>query len=122
MASKKTEKTATKKEIGKSSVKASRKSAKTAGDEGGSKKSRRRKIDEDDRLDLIPEIDDEENAPDDVLLDEGMEAEEREASRLDLEEVAKQADRIENQQTSDGDGADGESKEDQLALESVVPA
>ena len=122
MASKKTTKAATKKESGKSMVaKTHRKPAKALVGEGEGKKSRRKKTEDDNCPDDIPEDIVGEGSPDDIVIDEGMEAEEREASRLDLEEVAKQADRLENQQPSDGDGSDGESKEDQLALEGVVP-
>ena len=122
MASKKTAKTATKKESVKKAVKAPKKTVKTVDNEGECRKSRRKKSEEEDGMDLISEMSEEGNAPDDdVILDEGIEAEEREARGLDLEEVAKQADRLENQQPSDGDGADGEAKEDQLALEGVVP-
>ena len=122
MASKKTAKTATKKESVKKAVKAPKKTVKTVDNEGECRKSRRKKSGVEDGMDLISEMSEEGNAPDDdVILDEGIEAEEREARGLDLEEVAKQADRLENQQPSDGDGADGEAKEDQLALEGVVP-
>ena len=122
MASKKSDKTATKKESVKKQARASKKAANAAMDEVSSKKSRRSIIDDDEGVDILSRMSDEENAPDEALFkDEGMDAEEREASRLDLEEVAKQADRIENQPPSDGDGVDGEAKEDQLALEAALP-
>ena len=64
----------------------------------------------------------EEEVPDEATLAKNADAAEREASRLDLEEVAKQAERFENRQPSDGDVGDGVSKEEQLAaLEGVVP-
>ena len=122
MASKKTAKAATKKESGKKAAKAPKKSVKLANGEETAKKSRRRKIEDEEASDLISVVEDDENAPDEVILDEGLEAEEREASRLDLEEVAKQADRLENQQSADGEGGEGDAKEDALALEGVVPA
>ena len=56
---------------------------------------------------------------DEEALAKSAAAAEREASRLDLEEVAKQADRYENRQMSED--ADVMSKEDQLALEGVLP-
>jgi hypothetical protein len=108
MASKKTVEKTAKKESAKKSVKSTGKASKAVKAASVSKKSRRSKVDDDDSTDLIPSMADEENAPDEVLLDEGIEAEEREASRLDLEEVAKQADRIENQQPADGEGEDKE--------------
>jgi RNA polymerase primary sigma factor len=123
MASKKTADKAAKKESGKKAVKATKKSAKAGKAESASKGSRQSKLEEDDEnVDLISDVSDGENAPDEVILDESMEAEEREASRLDLEEVAKQADRIENQQPSDGDGtdADADAKEE-LELAGAVP-
>ena len=61
----------------------------------------------------------EEEAPDESeLSSKESAAAEREASRLDLEEIAKQADRYENRQNDDDTGP---SKEDQLALEGLVP-
>ena len=121
MASKKTADKAVKKESGKKAVKATKKSAKAGKAESASKKSRQSKLDEDDEnIDLISDVSEEENAPDQAMLDESMEAEEREASRLDLEEVAKQADRIENQQPADGDGTDADAKEE-LELAGAVP-
>ena len=122
MASKKIAKTATKKESAKKAARVSKKAEKAGMGEVSPKKSRRVKIDEDEGDDILSAMSDNEKSLDEVILDEGMEAEEREASRLDLEEVAKQADRIENQPPSDGDGVEGDSKEDQLALEGVVPA
>ena len=120
MASKKNVKTTVGKTTGKKAVKTSGKSEKAIKGEGARKK-KPSSFDDDEEADLVHEIDDSENVPDSELSDEAMEAEEREASRLDLEEVAKQADRLENQPV-DGDGADGETKEEQLALEGVVPA
>ena len=121
MASKKTADKASKKESGKKAVKATKKSAKAVKAENAPKKSRQSRLEEDDEnVDLISGVSDEENAPDEAMLDESMEAEEREASRLDLEEVAKQADRIENQQPTDGDGADADAKEE-LELAGAVP-
>ena len=81
-----------------------------------------------------PSIEDEEQRNEDAMLSDAegdveidpeelaksAAAAEREASRLDLEEVAKQADRFENRQQSDTDDI-LISKEDQLALEGVMP-
>ena len=121
MASKKTIKVANKKESGKKTVKMPKKSVQSSNGEGSMKKSRRYRLVEDEESpELASAESEEENAPDEALLDESMEAEEREASRLDLEEVAKQADRIENQQPSDEDG-DGSAKGD-IAIDEVVPA
>ena len=120
MATKKTTKTVAKKESGKKAGKAPRNSGKASKSESLVKKSRRI-IEDEDSDDIVLDQDDPDGGRslEEALLDEGMEAEEREASRLDLEEVAKQADRIENQQSSDGDG---EAKEEQLPIEGVVPA
>ena len=124
MASKKPVKKSAKKEPAK---KAAKKPVKVQKAAKASKKSRRAKpvadevdlgADEDVELSSI----DTEDVPSEAeLSDKDSDAAEREARRLDLEEVAKQADRFENRQPSDGDGTDGVSKEDQLALEGVVP-
>ena len=127
MASKKPAKKPLKKETAKKTVKkaAAKKPAKVQKAEKPSKKPRRAKP-VDDELEedevVLGDAGEGEEAPDeDELSSKDSDAAEREASRLDLEEVAKQADRLENRQPSDGDGADGVSKEDQLALEGVVP-
>ena len=61
----------------------------------------------------------EEEAPDESeLSSKESAAAEREASRLDLEEIAQQADRYENRQNDEDTGP---SKEDQLVLEGLVP-
>ena len=75
----------------------------------------------DERDDILRNEEEVEEVPDEAELSKASDAAEREASRLDLEEVAKQADRLENRQPSDVDGTEGVSKEDQLALAGVVP-
>ena len=86
MASKKTIKTAVKKESGKKTGKSSRKSEKASKSESSAKKARR-VIKEEDSDDIVLGQDDPDNnlSFEEALLDDGMAAEEREASRLDLE-------------------------------------
>ena len=85
---------------------------------------RSRFVDDDDIQELeeeLEEVGSDDEAPDEATLAKGADAAEREASRLDLEEVAKQADRQENRQGAEGDGAEGVATEEQLALAGVVP-
>ena len=122
MASKKPVKKHLKKETAKKAAKKDAKPAQAQKAVRPSKNPRHSKL-EDEELEevAIPDVAEGEEAPDEAELSKDSDADEREASRLDLEEVAKQADRFENRQPSDGDVADGVSKEDQLALEGVVP-
>ena len=69
----------------------------------------------------LDEVGSDDEAPDEAALAKGADVAEREASRLDLEEVAKQADRQENRQGAEGDGTEGVATEEQLALAGVVP-
>ena len=86
-----------------------------------SKKSTARYEDDEEIDEEFAGVGEEDESPDEETLAKEADADEREASRLDLEEVAKQADRQENRQPSDGDMADGVATEEQLALAGVLP-
>ena len=120
---KKTAKSAAKKTVEKKSVKSTASVKASKGSKMPKKPRRPESIDEelDDDDVLLNAEGETEEVPDEAELSKDSDAAEREASRLDLEEVAKQADRFENRQPAEGDGSDGVSKEDQLALEGVVP-